>query len=330
MEEFKSLARDYLQATLGFPIITRPWAGLQGIPFVARDGMVFFESIILGRDVLFACVDETNEPTPARVLEQRVKLLRRYYQGPIVVVLRAVSRARRITLTASRIDFLVPHSQLYMPSLLVDLSEKFVSLPSKREYLSPSSQLALFYLLQRGFPRSDPNNGVPASVLARQLDLSSMTILRAFDELSARDGIRQEKIGRERRLIFEAPGLEVFETFRLQLRSPVTHIFSVKSPVTSIGLVSGVHALSRYSDLAEPQGSTFAIYSVFWRHLSATVEAWPEGETLHKVEVWSYNPEPLKKDGIVDRLSLNAQFSTDGDERIAMAANQILSDVKWF
>ncbi|TAT88233.1 hypothetical protein ELI54_08440 [Rhizobium ruizarguesonis] len=235
-----------------------------------------------------------------------------------------------MSLIAARLNFVVPHYQLYLPSLLVDLTEKYVPLPAKRDRLSPAAQLTLFYLLQRRDHSRNPFEGVAASGLAHELGVSPMSVLRSFDELSTRDDVRQEKIGRERKLTFHAPAAKIFESFRSLTRSPVTQTYSVAYPIAQLGVISGEHALARYSSLVEPEGTTRAIYNVEWRKVRSEFIERSTDETTHRVEVWAYNPAPLAAGGIVDRLSLNAQFANDGDERVAMAANEILKEVKWF
>ena len=47
------------------------------------------------------------------------------------------------------------------------------------------------------------------------------------------------------------------------------------------------------------------------------------------LEVWRYDPRSLGDDRIVDPLSLYAQFWDHPDERIAIAADELLQDVLW-
>ena len=44
---------------------------------------------------------------------------------------------------------------------------------------------------------------------------------------------------------------------------------------------------------------------------------------------WRYNPRVLAQDLLVDPLSLYAQFRDDHDERLSLAADQLLEHATW-
>jgi hypothetical protein len=47
------------------------------------------------------------------------------------------------------------------------------------------------------------------------------------------------------------------------------------------------------------------------------------------VEVWSYPPKATADGPVVDRLSLYLSLRGTADERVEVALNQLLEDMKW-
>jgi hypothetical protein len=96
--------------------------------------------------------------------------------------------------------------------------------------------------------------------------------------------------------------------------------------------LSGLSALARLTDLNADEIETVAISQDAWRQLKTDgvieqVDDAYNAETL--VETWRYDPAALSNDRIVDPLSLYARYWNDPNERVSMAADQLLAQGPW-
>ena len=94
---------------------------------------------------------------------------------------------------------------------------------------------------------------------------------------------------------------------------------------------AGENALAELTDLSPPRIDTYAVAAGDWKAVAETggfVET-NEYDTDFIVETWSYDPAGLSDGPVVDPLSLYAQFKDHGDERVAMAVEQLLEKALW-
>tara|TARA_B100000767_G_scaffold266941_1_gene285018 strand:+ start:53 stop:346 length:294 start_codon:yes stop_codon:yes gene_type:complete len=96
-------------------------------------------------------------------------------------------------------------------------------------------------------------------------------------------------------------------------------------------LLGGESALSELTDLSPPKLEVFVIAAIEWKGFAAGHEYRESHfeEPDFAVETWSYDPAGLADGQIADPLSLYAQFRDHEDERVAMAAEQLLEHVPW-
>ena len=84
--------------------------------------------------------------------------------------------------------------------------------------------------------------------------------------------------------------------------------------------------------LAPPKIETRAVLSGSWKRIAETLALRPAtglDENRIEVQTWTYDPQRLARDGVVDRLSLYLSARESPDERVAQAAGELLETIAW-
>ena len=281
---------------------------------------------IAGRPCIFLLTTD-NTATPSEIA-RHVALVRRAVDEIVIFVAPWLNAHNRSRLIGHGVPFVVPGNQLYIPDLAMDLRERFRSPKLRRAAgLSPAAQAVLFHRLL-GLDKT----ATTPSRMAAQLHYSAMSIGRAFDDLVRTGLAHTERCGRERRIWFEAEGRQLFDAAHELLRSPVrTEKFVRDAPFAPQLKQAGESALAELTDLSPPPLPAFAIVSSDWKIVAQDHEfvETDRDQASHIVETWSYDPFALSSAHTVDPLSLYAQFHDHRDERISMAAEQLLEGMPW-
>ncbi|MCW5711566.1 hypothetical protein [Shinella sp.] len=319
--QFPRKLERYLGELLHGQVEIRASKAVTNIPAFIDRTYLLLEAQILGRRcIIMARLD--GEGTPADIAKH-VGIVRNATGSIVAFATDTLNAYNRARLIGQGVPFVVPGNQLYLPDLAIDLREHFRAPRQRRtDGLSPAAQTVLFHHILY------PDQAMPTpSLLAERLHYSAMSIGRAFDDLAAAglaDTIRE---GRERHIRFKASGRELLAEATPFLRTPVRSVKFVRdeASITSLKL-AGESALSRLTELGHPRIDTFAVPAADWKAISQAlglVET-GRGEAGYRIETWSYDPAALSDADTVDPLSLYAQFHDHRDERIAMAAEQLL------
>ena len=316
----------YLEDTLHEPARVVALERTLGLPSFLSRMYSLFEGRVAGRQCIFlAAADNAAKPSN---IAKHVALVRPAVDAAVVFVAPWLSAYGRSRLIRLGVPFVVPGKQLYIPELAMDLRERFrTEEPRRAATLSPAAQAVLFHRLLR----LDEAAATP-SLIAAQLRYSAMSIGRAFDYLVAAGLAVTERHGRERRIRFRTEGRQLFDAARASLSSPVRIERFVRDVRVAPPLKhAGESALAELTDLSPPPLQAFAVAARDWRVVARSrglVET-DRDQASHVVETWSYDPAALSAARTVDPLSLYVQFRDHRDERVAMAAEQLLDGMPW-
>lgn len=293
--------------------------------FIGR-AYTFFEAHIVGHPCLLM-LSGSETDTPSNIAKQ-VRLVEDATDQIIIVGVSALSARERSRLINQGISFVVPGNQFYVPALGMDLREHYRAKRIRSAgRLSPAAQAVLFHhMLRRNEAATTPSD------LARDLHYSPMSIGRAFDDLVAVGLAIAEKRGRERHLRFQAERRELMEGVRTLLQNPVKSRKLVwGGHVRPNAMRGGETALSELTDLSPPPLDMYVIWMADWKSFAANQEYRVDNfeDPDFALETWSYHPAGLSDTDTVDPLSLYAQFWDHEDERVSMAAKQLLEFVPW-
>lgn len=320
----------YLHETLGIAPKVRAWPGAAKLPYFLQDSFDVRELKLLDRQILLVIDKRPDKPGLANVRGQMDKL-RQLAGMPVVYVTGTLASYERKRLITQKVPFLVPGNQLYLPDLGIDLREYFRKPPAAPDaVLSPATQAMLITVLLRHPWRTEWQ---PADVVS-DLGYTAMTLSRAVKELTAAGIATVRTEGRARWLCTERTAAETWEQAKPLLRSPIKRRFWArpvpkwKPPHVKL---AGLSALARYSMLAEPQWTSYAISPAQWKTAMQTgIKPLPEPlPGACEWELWHYNPALVPNSETVDPLSLTLSLQGNADERVQLAVDELKGRFPW-
>lgn len=323
--------QQYLAAVLGFRGTVRAWSGVKRLPFFLADGFDFVELDLFGHEVLVAMDKKPGALSPSEVSARMQQLASR---KPLVVYAteRLTFHDRR-ALIANRIPFIVPGTQLYLPTLGIDLREHVrTGAATQEKTFSPSAQA----LLIRNLLAEPWNPELHPAAMARELGYTVMTASRAANELVAAGlahASHKAQPGAPLYLTLDGSSAkEVWHAAEGLVRSPVTRtVWIDKLPGRLNARLAGTAALSAHTMLASTGTPVYAARREDWlaaRKADSTLHDLGRDPRRIEVQIWSYSPA-LAGGGEVDPLSLIASMRDHDDERVQLALNELRENLGW-
>ena len=314
---------SYINKSLGFSINPKPWNKSDKLPLILNERYSFYTVKLSGIFCMFF-IEETEKSTPA-IIAKHCRLLTEYWKGGIIFSRSCLSARDRSRLIKAKIPFIIPYKQLYLPFIGIDLKELFPLEREKGTYLSPLAQvLVLGKLYKKEWINETP------SKIAEAIGMSKMSVGRAFNELYQLDIGNIKQTGKEKHFVFHKSGQTLWERIVDQLRSPVTSMDIVFSKPNTEMILSGESALACYSMIQEPDQKTMALWN------RASYNSWILNSKQSKytgidiiIQKWSYNPSLFSKRKIADPLSIYLEFKETNDERIEMALDELIKEIRW-
>jgi DNA-binding MarR family transcriptional regulator len=317
----------YVGETLGVTIHPRRLAKPGRLPFFLLDSYAFYVIHLLNRPFLVLVPNGDDEQTPATIrshADQVQKLLdyRCIYVQP------TISSFNRKRLIAQRVPFVVPHNQMYLPDLGIDLREHYKRRDSTERRLSPATQSIIIHVLLNHVDQKT----TPSS-LARRFGYSAMTMSRTLNEIEAADLAETNQEGRERWLYFTKDRRDLWEKTQPLMRSPVKRHLWIQGGLSERNQVveAGLSALSRYSMLSPPGHGIYAASTETWQKLRISgVEERPGFENGNdELEIWSYDPGLFSTDRVADPFSIYLSLRETRDERVESALEEMMGRIQW-
>lgn len=333
-------AINYINESLGINAIENPILNndLSNLPMYITQAYKLYEAIIFDKNIVL--VEQANEDDSSVLqMEKHLQLIRNAMGKTVVLVLENLQSYNRKRLIEKGINFIVPDKQLFLPELLINLSENYTQpkSKSKRKSLMPSSQfLFLYHIIQR-----DNNWKIEEhsfKEIAKKLDYTPMAVSYAVDDLKNHDLI--EVTGEKEKYIkFNLNRSELWHTAQQQniLESPVLKtVFVDELPPNVFMLKANASALPEYTSINPSKQNYYAIEKsafYFLQKNNGLLNA-NDREGKFAIEVWKYNPVTLLDkfpvdNAVVDPLSLYLSLKDSTDERIEMGLEQIIEKMIW-
>ncbi|NID16334.1 winged helix-turn-helix domain-containing protein [Luteibacter yeojuensis] len=243
---------------------------------------------------------------------------------PVLYVLPSIQSYERQRMIEAGIEFVVPGSQLFAPTLGLALREQFATaLSDPSDLISPSAQAILITMLL-----DDMRSPVVASALAAKIGYTGMTATRAVRDLVAHGLVEQRRQTRTKVIALTASRADTWKRAKPLMRSPVLRTEHPRRPEIKAGhpvmRLAGVDALSHLTMLAEPKHHIWAVSQMHWveiqRNQPPVLYA---GDAQEAVQVWSYPPTLGGDTKTVDPLSLILSMNGSDDERVLMAIDEL-------
>ncbi len=299
------------------------------LPLFLRERFRLYAAPFGGRRFLFAVEDDTWEPGTPGEYEKLAGALRSQLGEPAVLVLGHLPSYARNRMVRLGIPFVVPGSQLYLPTAVMNLRERISApKPGKGKRLTPTAQCLVLYHLQR-----ESLESLPLKDIAHKIGCSPIMLTKVKAELEAAELSQSMRQGRSITLHFPAGGKQLWEQAQPYLASPVRkpHWLQWKKPGPP-ALMAGLTALSQLTAISDDPMPTFALSS-------GANQASLEKGTFHgckgpeeanvRMEIWNYDPNLLGAARRVDPLSLYLSLRDSLDERIQQQLANLIGQIKW-
>lgn len=325
----------YLKEVFGIQTVLRPMdnAELRKMPIYLKGSYRFYTGRLLNHQVIFADIIDRRDVTPSQ-LKKQASDLTHLLKHQVVFVIPELESWNRARLIGQNVSFIEPGKQLFVPNLLLQLTDiTGRNAPAREgiEKFSAPTQAILLYKLNNRIKRP-----LQYGNMQKQFGYSAMTISRSVKELE-QAGIIEVAGGRTKIVNFILHGEELWRKALPLLSSPVKEIWLSEVPFSGVHEYkeAGETALSHYTMLARRSGATYAIGKDVFRLIKKSK---PE---LHKMqqrygnyclEVWNYDPERIPSDSpnTVDQLSLYLSMRDKiEDERMNQALEELLINMKW-
>lgn len=300
-----------------------------GLPLYLRERFQLCSVPLWGRQVWFAVEDDAWEPGAPGEYEKLAAALRSQLGETVVLVLARLPSYARNRMVRLGIPFVVPGSQFFLPTVMVDLRERFSRCkPGKGKRLTPTAQCLVLYHLQRASLEN-----LPLKEIAERIGYSPIMLTKVKDELEAAELALPSRQGRSITLHFPRHGRDLWEQAQPYLASPVkkTHWLLGDMP-RHPALAAGLTALSQLTAIADDRLPTYALSAeVFQASLEKGIFHGCNGpdEAILRMEAWSYDPLLLASGDRVDALSLYLSLRESLDERIQQQLAELINHVAW-
>ena len=239
-----------------------------------------------------------------------------------VLVFDELRLTQRNALVESRIAFVLPGHQIYIPYTVINLKEKEVKKKTYGDYFSVPTQVVYIFILLNNIKETN------ARRLAESLDFSVASINRALKELVERGLL--ETVGSNTRKLYKVNSrTKLWKNGMEFLFNPVAKTY-----------------YAGFTFFHEKYSNKYALYKIVnpdscdnnIRYYGITKELFsrvdPEylideydldGSKQYSVlEIFKYNPRWLSKEKYIDPISLYAQFKDSEDEDTLIAVKEML------
>lgn len=261
-------------------------------------------------------------------IKKHIKLLRKNYDGPIVLSFKSITSFRRKSLIEHRIPFIVSDGQMYLPFLGLDLKKITKEHIEPIEKFTNSTQLAYLYFLY------NEDLQINAIELAKKINVSHMTASRVLNDLEMLNLLTYDTGGKNGRtkIYKRIDDPEFYLRGREYLRNPLSKTVYVEEIRVNC-LVAGLEALSMISMINPPKRPVRAISKQNAKAINIHIVKNRDriaDQNLVELQIWNYNPEILSQNNYVDIVSLALSVSDLNDERIDQALEERVKGELWY
>ena len=328
MSTLKQRLLDYVNTIAGEHLDLMPEAAF-ALPLFLRERYGIFSTRFFGRRFLLALEAEDWEGGSPGEYGKHQETLKQNLGENVILVLPILPSYARNRMVQMGIPFIIPGSQIFIPNTLIDLRERFPQPNARRKNtLGPAAQCTVIYHLLRG-----SFAGMSLKEIAQKVQYSPIMLSKVKDELEAAGICKIVREGRSLVLEFTAAGRPLWDQVQPQLTSPVKKTRWVKwGKVEKLPLLAGMSALSRRTMIAADRLPTYALPLARFQDFLERGVCTGCNDAEHataRIEVWTYPPERLGDDEMVDPLSLYLSLRDSQDERIQQQLEQLIAEVQW-
>ena len=292
------------------------------IPLYISALYILYTGEIQHMDVIFIIPRDSLTITPDQLKRQLQVITERTRNLP-VLVLKSLPAYNINRFVSKGINFIVSGKQFFLPDLMISLKKQNSQKTKSKESLSGQTQMLLLYHLQK-----NDISGLTTKEISNLVGSSYLSTSRSLNELQDFGLIKMEG-GKEKITILPKTGKELWKEASRYLQSPIEKSVLAESlPDKSQIILSGLNALSHYSNLNDTQRKYYALSRNDYRKILGEVTLNPEYGHI-ELQQWRYDPAILQQNGYVDPLSVYLMYKKNEDERIQIELEKIINEYKW-
>lgn len=319
--EYIENVATYISSVLSENIVVKPVCkSIQDkLPLSIVGNFELYDGQILGKNVLFAFINDGNIITPVQTKKQLDMIQRK--TGMVTILVPGHLYSYNVSrLIVQKVNFVIPNKQMFIPSLLLDLTiVNIANEESKNDTITPLTQCLLLYHLE-----TESLSGRTSYELADKLSVSYASINRALRWLVAKDLIKLEGV-KTKTLQIDLSDRELWNKALPLLVSPIEQLYYTDALLDG-QTISGVNALSSYTMLNEESRQCCAVSKKDFKALKIIAD---KQFGQNEIQVWKYNPRMLSSTGVVDKLSLYLSLKDNEDERIQIELERLINEMPW-
>lgn len=319
--EYIKNAATYISSVLSENIVVKPVCkSIQDkLPISIVGNFELYDGQILGKNVLFAFINDGNIITPVQTKKQLDMIQRK--TGMVTILVPGYLYSYNVSrLIVQKVNFVIPNKQMFIPSLLLDLTiVNIANEESKNDTITPLTQCLLLYHLE-----TESLSGRTSYELADKLSVSYASINRALRWLVSKDLIKLEGV-KTKTLQIDLSDRELWNKALPLLVSPIEQLYYTDALLDG-QTISGVNALSSYTMLNEESRQCCAVSKKDFKALKIIAD---KQFGQNEIQVWKYNPRMLSSTGVVDKLSLYLSLKDNEDERIQIELERLINEIPW-
>jgi len=302
----------------------KPVEALNELPLFIKKGYDFYCAELHNHDVVFVEPNGDDPPKPSQ-LQKHIPKIESAFECPAILILEKTTYYLRERLANSRLAFVIPEKQLFIPFMFISLDEQKHIKRTRTEKYSPSTQFVLIHHLYKS-----PIDGLNFKEIADLFFYTPKTIGRCARELED-SGVCDIVGSKAKYLEFKQDRWEIWDTAKKYMRSPIKKtgwLFEFEKPEKA--KISGINALAAYSNILGEDRQTYAIDRSLYKQMKQEEKVheddiYEEGDI--KIELWGYDPSFLAKDEYVDPFSLYLTLQDNPNERIQMSIKKMIEKI---
>ena len=312
---------SFLKLVFGPDITVKGFDYTDDTPYYIKDG--YTPQLLSWGDHACVLLKPNGSSWRLPTLKKQLKKFQELCSLPCALCLDNLSALQRRSMLEEHIPFVSLSQQVYLPFWGCAFHEQFKADAAIMAKMAPCTQLVFLYLYY-----AENTGSVNLTQIAKALSLSKATCTRAINDLSASGLISQTAEGTNKWITTAYTKSELLEKAYGRLKTPVDRILYVKGTAQiEHPIASGIRALARQSMIGvNDQDGAIAISKKEAAKIPAEdicTKQYFEDFGGAVIEVWSYDPIILERDGCVDDISLLLSMDNDPNERVQTCLDEI-------
>lgn len=317
--KYEGKIKDYLQNSFGWNVGFESFDSHKGkLPYALLGAAEY--AMIKCQDFNGVAIAPKSEDD-FRMTRNLVGTVERKIGMPTILILEHLDSYQRRVLIDSRINFIVPDKQLYLPTFGILMQERSLGVrQSSQEKLSAVAVAVIILQLAKG-----TLNGKSVSQVAEIMGYSIKTLSLAVNELAQHGLIALRQEGRKKLLDFTLLPKQMWDKIYPMAESPIERrMFTAdKEMAAEIGIRASDSALSEVSMLIPPIQEVYAVYARNPRLKELDLNV-SDGSAI--IEIWKTDPSLSAEGGNADIFSLALTYKEDDDPRVRKELEKIINE----